>query len=52
MDRQPLVRRPGQKAAEWLVEREWFGPLESNAPWWLLTHYPEANDVFTWLDGA
>ncbi|MCO5098701.1 MAG: 4Fe-4S binding protein [Rhodocyclaceae bacterium] len=41
-----------QRAAEWLVEREWFGPLETNAPWWLLTHYPEANDAFTWLDGA
>lgn len=41
-----------QRAAEWLVEREWFGPLEADAPWWLLTHYPEANDAFTWLDGA
>ena len=41
-----------QGAAEWLVERELFWPLETNAPWWLLTHYPEANDAFTWLDGA
>ena len=40
-----------QRAAEWLVEREWYGPLQHNAPWWLLTHYPEVNDVFTWLDG-
>jgi hypothetical protein len=38
--------------AEWLVEREVFALLESNAPWWLLTHYPQANDLFTWLDGG
>ncbi len=41
-----------QALAEWLVDREWFGPLESDIPWWILTHYPEAGDVFTWLDGA
>lgn len=41
-----------QRAAEWLVERELFWPLDTDAPWWLLTHYPEANDAFTWLDGA
>jgi polyferredoxin len=37
--------------ATWLVERDNFLLLQDNAPWWLLTHYPEANDVFTWLDG-
>lgn len=40
-----------QMAAEWLVGHEWFALLDDNAPWWLLTHYPEASDVFTWLDG-
>jgi hypothetical protein len=41
-----------QAAAEWLVGHDLLWPLESGAPWWLLTHYPEANDVFTWLDGG
>lgn len=38
--------------AEWLVERDVFWPLSDDVPWWVLTHYPEANDVFTWLDGG
>jgi hypothetical protein len=41
-----------QGAAEWLVEREIFWPLEDSPAWWLLTRYPEVNDVFSWLDGA
>lgn len=41
-----------QTAAEWLVDRELFWPLEADAPWWLLTHYPQLNDAFSWLDGA
>jgi len=41
-----------QAAAEWLVERETFWMLDESSAWWLLTRYPEANDIFTWLDGA
>ncbi len=37
--------------ADWLIERNWLALLQDNAPWWLLTHYPAAHDVFTWLDG-
>jgi polyferredoxin len=38
-------------AAEWLIERDAYALLADDIPWWLLTHYPETNDVFTWLDG-
>ncbi len=38
--------------AEWLVEHDHFALLDNDVPWWLLTHYPEASDLFTWLDGA
>ena len=41
-----------QAAAEWLVNREIWWALDTPGQWWLLTHYPEANDTFTWLDGA
>jgi polyferredoxin len=40
-----------QALAEWLVDHDAMALLGDRAPWWLLTHYPEANDVFTWLDG-
>lgn len=40
-----------QAAATWLIEHDQLALLADNAPWWLLTHYREANDVFTWLDG-
>ena len=41
-----------QTLAAWLINRDAFLLLRDNAPWWLLTHYPESNDVFSWLDGV
>ena len=41
-----------QAAAGWLVDHGALWPLEHSAPWWLLTNYPERNDVMTLLDGA
>ena len=41
-----------QQLAAWLVEHELLAPLREVGHWWLFTYYPEANDVFTWLDGA
>ncbi|MBI5898843.1 MAG: 4Fe-4S binding protein [Rhodocyclales bacterium] len=41
-----------QFAADWLVNRDAFWMLEESPAWWLLTRYPDVNDIFTWLDGA
>ena len=38
--------------ANWLVDHDITWPLDTNAPWFLFTHYPEQNDVFSWLDGT
>ncbi|MBD9417493.1 4Fe-4S binding protein [Pseudomonas sp. PDM16] len=40
-----------QTMAEWLVGQDILWPLHASAPWWVLTHYPQNNDAFTWLDG-
>ena len=37
--------------ATWLIDHNQMTLLADRTPWWLLTHYPQANDVFTWLDG-
>jgi hypothetical protein len=47
----PWFVRGKQAAAEWLVNHDILWPLTDSPAWWLLTSYPEANDVFTWLDG-
>lgn len=41
-----------QKIAVWLAGQGVIWPLEQGLPWWLLTNYPQANDVLTLLDGA
>ena len=40
-----------QAAAEWLIDRGITWPLTAQAPWWMLTSYPDLNDVMTPLDG-
>ena len=41
-----------QALATWLIERGVAWPLETALPWWVLTNYPEHNDVLSLLDGA
>ena len=40
-----------QYLAAWLIDHDVTWMLDTNAPWFLFTHYPEQNDVFSWLDG-
>jgi polyferredoxin len=48
----PWFVKAKQASAEWLLARDIAWPLDDGAPWWLLTHYADTGDVFTWLDGA
>jgi hypothetical protein len=41
-----------QAAAGCLVDHGLLWPLQPLAPWWILTNYPDQNDVLTVLDGA
>ena len=47
----PILLQLKLQSAEWLLDTGHTALLQDNAPWWLLTHWPQANDVFTWLDG-
>ncbi len=40
-----------QVLAGWLVDHGIFWPIEWTMPWWVLTNYPDQNDVMTLLDG-
>jgi polyferredoxin len=41
-----------QSLAAWLIDHDVTWMLDTNAPWFLFTHYPDQNDVFSWLDGT
>jgi polyferredoxin len=41
-----------QLLAHWLISHRLLWPLETSLPWWILTDYPDRNDVLSLLDGA
>lgn len=41
-----------QTIATWLVDHNLMWPLAAHLPWFLLTNYPDNNDVLTPLDGV
>lgn len=48
----PWLVTAKQAAATWMIDRDIWWPFDETGYWWLFTHYPEVNDVFTWLDGG
>ncbi|TAK46640.1 MAG: 4Fe-4S binding protein [Xanthobacteraceae bacterium] len=48
----PLYVQVKQALATWLIDHGMLWPVTVAPPWWILTNYPEQNDVMTLLDGA
>lgn len=48
----PWFVQAKQMVATWLVEHDGLWMLTTTAPAWILTNYPNQNDVFNLLDGA
>lgn len=47
-----LFMRAKQISAEWLINHDFTWPITAQMPWWILTSYPDQNDVMSPLDGA
>ncbi len=41
-----------QQLAGWMIEHGWTALLEPLLPWWILTNYPDQNDMMSPLDGG
>jgi len=48
----PAFVRFYQAVAGWLVNHNLYFPLNTNAPWFILTNYPNNGDSFSWAYGA
>ncbi len=48
----PWFGAASQSAADFLVNAGITWPVAHGAPWWVLTNYPNQNDVLTLLDGS
>ncbi|OEI83352.1 4Fe-4S binding protein [Brucella sp. BO3] len=48
----PIYVDVKQWLAEWLVEHGGIAMIQPQLPWWVLTNYPDLNDMMTPLDGG
>lgn len=48
----PIYVSVKQNLAEWLVDHGATTLIEFRLPWWILTNYPDQNDVMTLFDGV